>query len=103
MTSNTQREALTVLAEVWAMSPDVRLGQLLAHLGFLGEAYIGRGLGEIDDDELLAILYRHRSELEARSSGTMDPIPQQSRAPTSVSGSPILVESGAATETGESS
>src|SRR5207237_1072571 len=32
----TQREALAVLAEVCELSPDVRLGQLLAHLGFLG-------------------------------------------------------------------
>jgi hypothetical protein len=67
MTSDLQREALAVLAEVWALSPDVRLGQLLAHLGYLGEAHLGRGLGYIDDDELLSILYRHRAELLARS------------------------------------
>jgi hypothetical protein len=101
MTPNTQREALAVLAEVWSMSPEVRLGQLFAHLGFLGEAYLGRGLGEIDDDELLAILYRHRSELEARSSGTPDAIPQRTGGTTSVSGSPTLVESTAATELGQ--
>jgi len=67
MTSNLQREALSVLAEIWALSPDVRLGQLFAHLGFLGEVHLGRGLGDIDDDELLSILYRHRAELQARS------------------------------------
>jgi hypothetical protein len=102
MTPNAQREALAVLAEVWSMSPEVRLGQLLAHLGFLGEAYLGlgRGLGEIDDDELLAILYRHRSELEAWSGGTPDGIPQRAGGTTSVSGSPTLVESTAATELG---
>jgi hypothetical protein len=66
MTSDVQREALGVLAEVWSLSPDVRLGQLFAHLGFLGEAHLGRGLGYIDDDELLSILYRHRDELLAR-------------------------------------
>ncbi len=66
MNPDLQQEALAVLAEVWALSPDVRLGQLLAHLGFLGEAHLGRGLGYIDDDELLAILYRHRAELLAR-------------------------------------
>jgi len=65
-TSETQQEALAVLAEVWALSPDVRLGQLLAHLGFLGEAHLGRGLGDIDDDELMSILCRHREELLAR-------------------------------------
>ncbi len=96
MNPNAQREALTVLAEVWSMSPEVRLGQLLAHLGFLGDAYLGRGLGEIDDDELLAILYRHRSELEARSGGTPSGIPQSTGGPTSISGSPTLIESAAA-------
>lgn len=45
MTSDLQREALAVLAEVWALSPDVRLGQLFAHLGFLGEAHLGKGWG----------------------------------------------------------
>lgn len=66
MTSDQQREALGVLAEIWALSPDVRLGQLFAHLGFLGEVHLGRGLGYIDDDELLSILYKHREELRAR-------------------------------------
>lgn len=101
MTRNSQRESIAVLAEVWSMSPDVRLGQLLAHLGFLGEAYLGRGLGEIDDDELLAILYRHRSELEARSGGAPEAIPRRSVGTTSVSGSPTLVESTAAAELGQ--
>jgi hypothetical protein len=70
MTSDLQREAMAVLAEVWALSPDVRLGQLMAHLRFLGEAHLGRGLGYIDDDELLSVLYRHRAELLARAQGT---------------------------------
>jgi hypothetical protein len=39
-----QREALAVLAEVWALSPEVRLGQLLAHLGFLGEVHLKKVL-----------------------------------------------------------
>ena len=67
-----QREALAVLSEVWALTPDVRLGQLMAHLGFLGEAHIGKGLGDIEDDELLAILDRHRTELRTRLEGTPD-------------------------------
>ena len=68
--SDLQCEALAVLAEVWSLSPDVRLGQLMAHLGFLGEVHVGRGLGYIEDDELIAILYRHRTELRARLEGT---------------------------------
>lgn len=42
MHSGVQRQALAVLAEVWALSPDVRLGQLFTHLGFLGEAHFDR-------------------------------------------------------------
>jgi hypothetical protein len=68
--SDMQREALAVLAEVWELSPDVRLGQLMAHLGFLGEVHAGKSLGYIEDDELVATLYRHRAELKARLEGT---------------------------------
>lgn len=64
--SDMQTDALAVLAEIWALSPDVRLGQLLANLGFLGEVHVGKGLGYIEDDELIAILYRHRAELRSR-------------------------------------
>lgn len=87
--NETQRQALAALAEVWALAPDVRLGQLMAHLGFLGEVHVGKGLGYIDDDELVAILYRHRAELRARLEGTPDEVPPTGAA-TSVSGSPAL-------------
>lgn len=100
MIPDVQREALAALAEVWALSPDVRLGQLLAHLGFLGEAHLGRGLGYLEDDELMAILYRHRAELEARSQGTTDPAPHRTPATLSVSGSPTFVEASSAGEVG---
>ena len=62
----TQREALAVLAELCELSTDVRLGQLLAHLGFLGEDQTGRSLWNIDDEQLLTVLYHHRAELAAR-------------------------------------
>ena len=87
MTSDMQREALAVLGEVWALSPDVRLGQLFAHLGFLGQAHVGKGLGYIEDDELIAVLYRHRAELLARSQGVPNETLQSTRAAISVSGS----------------
>ncbi len=90
MTSEIQREALAALAEVWALSPDVRLGQLMAHLGFLGETHLGKGLGYIEDDELIAVLYRHRAELRARLQGASNTAPQPPGAATSVSGSSTL-------------
>jgi hypothetical protein len=92
MMPDVQREALAALAEVWTLSPDVRLGQLFAHLGFLGEAHLGRGLGDIEDDELIAILYRHRAELLARLGGGPESASRAAEVGASVSGSPTFLE-----------
>jgi len=81
----TQREALAVLAEVCELSPDVRLGQLLAHLGFLGEDDTGRSLWDIDDEQLLAVLYRHRAELADRKADAPNYAQQPTEAANSVS------------------
>ncbi len=52
MTPDVRQDALATLAEVAALAPDVRLGQLMAHLGFLGEDQLERALWDIEDDEL---------------------------------------------------
>jgi hypothetical protein len=96
--TDTQREALAVLAEVLALSPEVRLGQLMAHLGFLGEVHLGKDLGYLDDDELLAVLYRHRAELRARLKGTPNESLQPTGAAIAVSGSSTLPEAAPAAE-----
>ena len=83
MISDVQKLALAALAQVWALSPELRLGQLLAHLGFLGEAHLGRGLGYLEDDELMAILNCHRTELEARAQVGVDSAPHPTAAPSS--------------------
>ncbi len=98
MISEIQREALSVLAEVWALSPDVRFGQLLAHLGFLGEAHVGKGLGYIEDDELLTVLYRHRAELLSRVQDVPNEPPQPTGAAISVFGSSTLAPPAPAAE-----
>lgn len=61
-----QKNALKLLAEIWQLSPDIRLGQLFAHLGLLGEIHHNRTLGYIDDDELTSVLETHLRELQAR-------------------------------------
>jgi hypothetical protein len=81
----TQREALAVMAELCELSPDVRLGQLLAHLGFLGEDQTGRSLWDIDDEQLLTVLYHHRAELVGRQSNSPDQPSQPTGAAISVS------------------
>lgn len=93
-----QKEELAILAEVWDLSPDVRLGQLMAHLGFLSEAHLGKGLGYVEDDELLAILYRHRAELSARCQETPTAVSRGGKCETSVCGSLVSPAAFSATE-----
>jgi hypothetical protein len=87
MTSELHQETLAVLSELRSLAPDVRLGQLFDFLGFLGEIHVGRKLADIEDDELLAVMYRHRAELLARIQGTPNQAPQPTSATISVSGS----------------
>lgn len=89
--TDSRRETLRALAEIWELSEEVRLGQLMAHLGFLGECHVGRGLGDIEDDELLAIVYRHRAELTARVATSQDIVPPVSSL-VSVSGNPTSAD-----------
>lgn len=80
MITETKCEALAVLAEVCELSPDVRLGQLLAHLGFLGQDQVERSLWNIDDEQLLTVLYHHRAELASRTQDA----PNEALQPTGV-------------------
>jgi len=89
MSPDTQRQLLATLAETLALAPDIRFGQLIAHLGFLGEDHLERGLSDLEDDELLAVLYRHRAELLARQSGAPAASPPAPSAVVSISGSEI--------------
>ena len=45
----------------------MRLGQLLATLGMLGEDSTGRSLWDIEDDELSAAVERFASDLRRRT------------------------------------
>lgn len=100
MTSDSQRAAIEILAELWKLSPDVRLGQLMAHLGFLAETHVGKGLGYIDDDELIAVMYRHRAELIARLEGTAYGEAISADARTSISGGATIAEAASAPSVG---
>jgi hypothetical protein len=67
MSPDIQQSMFSALSETLALAPDIRFGQLIAHLGVLGEDCLERNLSDLEDDELLAILYRHRAELLARA------------------------------------
>jgi hypothetical protein len=94
MITTLQREALSVLSEIMELAPDIRIGQLMAHLGFMGEMHVEKGLGTIEDDEFIAILHRHRAELRARLEGSPFPPLTDADNGFSVSGSPLPAQSG---------
>jgi hypothetical protein len=66
MIPKVQLEALAILEELCELSEDVRFGQLLAWLGELCVDHTGRTLWEVEDEQFLTVLNRHREELIAR-------------------------------------
>jgi hypothetical protein len=70
MSHSTKIEALAVLADLCEQSPDIRLGQLLAHLGFLGEDRVGQSLWNIEDEQLLNVMRQHVKELASRTASS---------------------------------
>jgi hypothetical protein len=68
MNATTSRDIIQRLAALCDLSPDVRFGQLVAHLGFLAEDMYGRTLWDVEDDELLRVIERHHAELAQRQS-----------------------------------
>jgi hypothetical protein len=70
MTSDVRREALAALTQLSDLAPEVRIGQLVAHLGILSEDDGGHGLGNIEDGDLLNVIQRHREELSRLSASS---------------------------------
>jgi hypothetical protein len=64
----TQQDLIENLADIHQLSPGVRFGELLANLGFLVEDQTDQTLREVDDDQLLEIMERHRADLARRQS-----------------------------------
>jgi hypothetical protein len=62
-----QSDILHRLEEVHRLCPEMRLGQLLATIGMLGEDSCGRGLWDIDDEEFSAAVERFTSDLRGRA------------------------------------
>ncbi|HWE35480.1 MAG TPA: hypothetical protein VG406_02830 [Isosphaeraceae bacterium] len=62
-----QSDALHRLREVHRLCPDMRLGQLLATIGMLGEDSTGRSLWDIEDVDLSAAIERFAADLARRT------------------------------------
>ena len=55
------------LEELRSLCPEMRLGQILATIGMLGEDSSGRSLWNIEDDELSAAVERFAADLSRRT------------------------------------
>ena len=55
------------LDEVRRLCPEMRFGQLMATLGFLGEDATGRSLWDLEDEELAAALERFADDMARRT------------------------------------
>ena len=66
MITPTQQEVLSGLATLLDLDRDVRIGQLVGWLGFLSEDMNGRGIWDVEDEELLPVIERFRKDLAAR-------------------------------------
>jgi len=62
-----QSSVLHRLDEIRRLCPDMRLGQLVATVGMLGEDSSGRSLWDIEDDELSAAIERFAGDLSRRT------------------------------------
>ena len=60
------RELLSHIAALSPLAGDMRLGQLMAALGWLGEDMKGRTLWDIEDAELLEVIERFHQDLARR-------------------------------------
>jgi hypothetical protein len=68
MTSHTRQEIARRLGLLAELAPEVRMGQLMAHLGFLSEDEERGGLWDVEDHDLIKVIDRHEAELSRRRS-----------------------------------
>jgi hypothetical protein len=66
MMSPTRREVLDILAELSELAPDIRLGQLVANLSYLGRGHSNESIWDIEDDELLEAARKHLEQWRSR-------------------------------------
>lgn len=63
---DSRAEALALFADLTALAPEIRLGQLMAHLSLLAEDEYSKSLADLEDAELRQVMQRHQQELAAR-------------------------------------
>jgi hypothetical protein len=66
MMNPVREEILRKLERISELAPDLRFGQLIANLAFLAAGPWNETLWDLEDEQLLAALRQHLSELAAR-------------------------------------
>lgn len=73
MTNNIRSELLQKLIELSAAFPEMRFGQLVANLSYLGREFSNEAIWEAEDNELLAGANQMLSDWE-RGGGLLSPV-----------------------------
>ena len=66
MMTSVRQEALRVLAEIGELSPEVRLGQIVANLSYMARGLTSESIWDMEDDELLDAAQKHLAQLRSR-------------------------------------
>lgn len=65
-TSPVRQELLRVLSQVSELTPEVRLGQLIANMAFLASGPWNETLWDLEDEQLLSALQGHLQDIASR-------------------------------------
>jgi hypothetical protein len=66
MTTPVRKEILRLLEQVSELSPEVRLGQLIANLSYMAVGPTAEAVWDMEDEQLLDALRQHLADLAKR-------------------------------------
>lgn len=66
MITPIQQTIIERLSMLCTVSPDIRMGQMLANLGFLSEDFANQSLWDIDDEQFLKVIEIHLAQMSKR-------------------------------------
>ena len=72
------------------LSPEIRMGQMLANLGFLSEDFANQSLWDIEDDQFLNVVEIHLAQMSQRQCTTSERAVHSDPEATSKTPKPVL-------------
>ena len=87
-----QQTIVEKLASLCGLSPEIRVGQMLANLGFLSEEFTNQSLWDIEDEQLLNVIEIHLAQLSERQAAIAPQAvqPDSDKAAASRAAAPVL-------------